>query len=122
MILVEKLRSFISASGCGVTSPLNRASNANGTDGGGVEEEVGEVTGVAVSIKLVGLLPGVFGGAGVCVISGDANGVWVLNKGIEGWLDFGSWEKTTSKTPAATKVPRIEKATRARTVFCWRVM
>jgi hypothetical protein len=42
---------------------------------------------------------------------------------MDGRLDFGSWEKTTSQTPAATiKVTRIEKATFARTVFCWRVM
>ena len=44
MIRVEKLRSLISASGCGVTSPWNRASKANGTDGGDVGEGVREET------------------------------------------------------------------------------
>ena len=65
MIFVENWISLIVASGCGVTSPLNRASNANGTRGRGVGEEVGEDSGVAVSIKLVGLFSGVFKATGV---------------------------------------------------------
>lgn len=62
---VENLRSFISTSDCGVTSPLNKASTAKGTDGNGVRVGVGGISGVAVSIKLVGLVSGVFTSAGV---------------------------------------------------------
>jgi hypothetical protein len=62
MIRVENTRSFISASDCGVTLLLNKASTDNGTDGSGVSEGVGKIAGVAASIKLVGLFSGVFAG------------------------------------------------------------
>jgi len=64
-IRVEKLRSFISTSDLGVTSLLNRASNAKGTDGWGVWEAVGEVAAVAVRIKAVGIFSRVLAGAAV---------------------------------------------------------
>lgn len=64
-ICVEKLISFISTSDFGVTSPLNKASIANGTDGKDVGEGVGEVAGVAVRIKTVGIFSRVFAGAAV---------------------------------------------------------
>jgi len=44
---------------------LNKASNANGTDGSDVWEGVGEIADVSVGIKLVGLFSGVPKGAGV---------------------------------------------------------
>jgi len=65
VIFVENWISLIVASACGVTSPLNKASSAKGTRGRGVGEEVGEDSGVAVSIKLVGLFSGVFKATGV---------------------------------------------------------
>jgi hypothetical protein len=119
---VENLRSLISASVCGVTSPLNKASTASGTDGNAVLVTVGEVAGVAVIMKLVALLSGVSNGEGGCVNSGVGNGVRVLRKGMDGRLNLGSWVKIMSRTPTATKAPKIEKAFCARTVFCWRVM
>ncbi len=64
-IRVENLRSFIFAFGCGVTSPLNKASTAKGTDGNGVRVGVAEIAGVAVRMKLVGFLSGVSVGPGV---------------------------------------------------------
>ena len=48
-----------------MTSPSNKASTAKGTDGWGVGEGVAEIAGVAVSMKPVGKLSGVFAGAGV---------------------------------------------------------
>jgi hypothetical protein len=108
VIRVEKLISLTSASGCGVTSPWNRASKANGTDGSDVGEGVGEVTCVAVSIKLVGIISGVFTGDGACVNSGEAGGIWVFNNGIDGSLGFVTRVKAVNIIPAATKRPRIK--------------
>ncbi len=121
-ICAENLSSFISALGCGVTSPLNKASTANGTDGNCVRVGVGEIAGVAVRIKLVGLLSGVSSGARVCVDSESGCRVWVLKKGMDGRLNLGSCMRIISRTPAATKAPNTEKAFCARMVFCWRVM
>jgi hypothetical protein len=118
---VENLRSLILTLGRGVTSPLNKASTANGIDGNGVLDGVGGTSGVDVSIKLVGLFSGVFSGAGVWVNSREAGGVRVLNKGMDGRLLPGSRVKIMNKTPTTTKIPRLEKALCARTVFCWRV-
>jgi hypothetical protein len=109
------------ASACGVTTPLNKASKANGIDGNGVWERVGKTTCVAVGKGLVGLLSGVSTGADVWVNSGDVSGVRVFSTGIGGRLNFGSRETTVSKTPAATNAPRTEKAVCARTLFCWRM-
>ena len=99
-------------------SPSNKASTAKGTAGWGVGDGVAEIAGVAVSIKLVGKLSGLFAGAGVWVNSRVVNGVRVSKKGKDGRLNLLTWVSAINETAATTKNPRIEKARRARIVFC----
>jgi hypothetical protein len=86
-----------------------------------------------LEVATVEILPGVFEAGRVAVGSGafvaaarvdlgDASGIWVFKKGIDGRLDFGSRENAASKIPAAAKAPIIEKALCARNVFCLRIM
>lgn len=74
---VENFKSLILALACGVTSPLKRASTANGTDGSGVCVAVGRISGVLVRANSVGLFSGVSVGAEICVNSGVGRGVRV---------------------------------------------
>jgi hypothetical protein len=64
-IRVENFRSFTKVSGCGVTSPSNKASTAMGMTGWDVGNGVDDIAGVAVIMKLVGKFSGLFTGAGV---------------------------------------------------------
>ena len=101
-----------------MTSPSNKASTAKGTDGCGVGDGVAEIAGVAVSIKLVGKLSGLFAGAGGWVNSRVGNSVLVIKKGNDGRLNLLTWVSAINETPAMTKNPSVEKARRARIVFC----
>lgn len=46
----------------------------------------------------------------------------MLGDGIDGRLGFEIRMKLINKTPAAARMPKLEKAIFARTVFFWRVM
>lgn len=83
---------------------------------------MGVVAGVAVMMKLVGLLSGVSNGAVASVTLRIGTGVCVFNKGLDGGLNCGSCMNIISRTPMETKTPKTEKAFFARIVFCWRVM
>ena len=78
--------------------------------GWGVGDGVVEIAGVAVSIKLVGKLSGLFKGAGVWVNSRVANGVRVSKKGRDGRLNLLTWVSAINETPERTKNPSSEKA------------
>lgn len=91
---------------------------AKGMDGWGVGVGVTENAGVAVRIKPVGKLSGLFAGAGVWVNSRSDSGVRVFRKGKDGRLNLLTLVSVINEIPAITKNPSIEKARLARIVFC----
>lgn len=117
---MEKCKPVISASGCGVTSPLNCASNASGIGGGGVEDGGGGADGVSVLLICVGVRVGVLTGLGFCVFLANAVGVLALNIETSNRLGFLISENTIRTIPLMMKTARDEKAICARALFFWR--